>query len=107
MTPRDLESYKIWRRSEGNSEQTVNNHLKDLQALYNRAAKMGFFTGANPVIGVERYKVTKQLVTFHTEEQLLRLLDVASKENPTCEFDLPRYATSCSGVPRGQESLRP
>ncbi len=82
VTPRDLESYKTWRRSVGNSEQTVNNHLKDLQALYNRSAKMGFFTGLNPVVGVERFKVTRQLVTFHTEEQLLRLLEVVTKEDP-------------------------
>ena len=83
VTPQDLETYKTWRRSLGNSEQTVNNHLKDLQALYNRAAKMGFFTGTNPVAEVERYKVTRQLVTFHTEEQLLHLLEVVTNENPS------------------------
>ena len=33
VTPQDLESYKTWRRSLGNSEQTVNNHLKDLQVF--------------------------------------------------------------------------
>lgn len=83
ITPEDIEACKRWRRAEGNSEQSVNNYLRDFQAIFNRAIKWGYLTTENPVKSVTRYKITRQLVTFHTDEELQRLLDVVTKEEPT------------------------
>lgn len=83
VRPDDIESFKRWRRREGNAEQSVNNYLRDLQAIYNRAITWGYFTGENPVKQVARYKVSRPLITFFTEEELLRLLEVVAKEEPT------------------------
>ena len=78
-----LEEFKRWRREKGNSEQSVNNCLRDLQAIFNKAIKWEEFTGENPVVNVARYEISDRLVTFHTAEDKDRLLAVVAKEAPT------------------------
>lgn len=81
-----IEAFKKHRRKTGNSDQTVNNKLKDIQAMFNRGIKEGWFTGENPVIGVERYKIHKVLPTFHTEDELNRLLEAARRQGQSVEW---------------------
>jgi len=78
VTSQDIEGFKRWRRERGNSEQTINNGLKDIQAIYNHALRLGLYTGHNPAQGVARFRLPKKMPEFHTEEELSRLLKVAS-----------------------------
>ena len=61
----------------GWSRQTVNNCLKDNKAIWNRGIREGWLSGPNPVVTVERFDIPRRKPTFHTEEELLRLLEVA------------------------------
>ncbi len=77
ITKKDIEDFKQWRKDKGNADQTVNNALRELKSLFNRAVKMGLFTGANPVAGVDLYPIPKTMPEFHTEDELKRLLETA------------------------------
>ncbi|KKN32680.1 hypothetical protein LCGC14_0811410 [marine sediment metagenome] len=85
VTPAILEDFKRWRRKLGNSEQSINNYLRDLQAIYNKAIKWKEFTGENPVVNVARYEISNPLVTFHTAQDKDRLLAIIAKEAHTLE----------------------
>jgi len=74
----DVEAFKKWKKDKGAADQSVNNALKDIQAIYNRAKKLGLYTGGNPAQGVARFRLPKKMPEFHTEEELSRLLKVAS-----------------------------
>ncbi len=77
ITKSDIESFKAHRKKRGNADQTVNNALREIKAVYNRAIAMDLFTGVNPVNGVKFYPVPKTMPTFHTEDELGRLLAAA------------------------------
>ncbi len=77
----NIEQFKKHRKQEGNGNQTVNNGLKDIQAIYNRAIKEGWYTGTNPVIGVERYPVTQKVRDSHSKEELERLVSLAEERD--------------------------
>jgi integrase len=72
-----IEGFKRARKALGNSEQTVNNGLRELKAVFNRGKKLGLYSGPNPVIGVSHYPMSQNMPDFHTREQLDRLLEVA------------------------------
>jgi integrase/recombinase XerD len=76
---KDIEGFKRWRREQGNSDQTVNNGLRELKAVFNRGRKLGLITNQNPVDEVEFYPIPKRMPDFHTKEELERLLEVASR----------------------------
>jgi site-specific recombinase XerD len=78
VTPNDIEEFKRKRRKAGNAAATINKALIDLQAIYNRAIKLELFTGTNPFMKVDRYRETKKVPEYHSEEELLRLLDIAN-----------------------------
>ena len=80
ITPKKLEDFKRWRKKKGNSDQTINNALREIKALFNRAKKMDLYTGLNPVLKVPMYPIAKTMPEFHTEAEILRLLDVAEKK---------------------------
>lgn len=84
----DIEAFKKWRTAEGNTRQTVNNALRDLQAIFNRGIKEGYYTGKNPVEGVERYTIERRDPQFHSEEELNRLLDVAQENSKIVEWTI-------------------
>lgn len=86
ITPADIEAFKKSRRGRGNTPTTVNNFLRDIQAVINRGIKLGLYTGANPVVGVERYKVERREPEFHTEEDLNRLLEAATARGQALEW---------------------
>ena len=83
----DIEALKVWMRKKKrpNSPQTVNNALKDLRTIFNRAAELGFYTGENPVNGVERFKIGKRIVTFHSEKDARKLIKTVTKADPTTD----------------------
>ena len=45
ITQQDVEAFKIHRYLKGKTLRTVNNSLKDFQAMFNRAIKEKWFTG--------------------------------------------------------------
>lgn len=75
----DIESFKHHRKKKGNADETINNALREISAVFNRAIAMDLFTGINPVNGVKRYSIPKTMPTFHTEQELGRLLAAAEK----------------------------
>lgn len=81
-----IEAFKRYRLTQGVKVQTINNDVKDLQAIYGRAIKEGWFTGANPALGVERFKVQRKMPEFHTEDELQRLLECARARNRNAEW---------------------
>jgi len=82
----DAEAFKHQRIQQGNSQYTANNHLRSCQAVINRAIREGWFTGTNPFVEVERFKLDTKLPQFHTEQETLRLLKHAKKRGRDCEW---------------------
>lgn len=81
ITRDTIEDFKRKRLKDKAKPQTINNDVKDVQAIIGRAIKEGWYTGANPVVGVERFKIQRKMPEFHTEEELTRLLECAEKKN--------------------------
>ena len=79
----DIEAFKVHRKKQGNADQTVNNALREIKAVYNRGIAMELYTGANPVIGVKLYPIAKTMPKFHTEAELGRLLLAAEARGRT------------------------
>lgn len=78
VTPEHIENCKRALRKKW-KPRTVNNWLRDIQAIYNKAIrKLNCFSGANPVVGIERYRLTRALVEYHSKEDLGKLLDFAT-----------------------------
>lgn len=76
----DFERMKAERHKLGKSgwsKQTVNNALKDYQAIWNRGILEGWITGENPISTIERFTITRKKPTFHTKEELDRLIETA------------------------------
>ena len=78
ITRSGVERFKIWRKQEGNAEQTINNGLREIKAIFNRGRKLGIITGRNPVDGVDLYPMPHRSPDFHTKEQLELLLKKAA-----------------------------
>ncbi len=86
VTRNDIEGFKKWKKDRGAADLSVNNALKDVRAIYNRAIKLGLYTGRNPADGVEGFKIPKRMPEFHTEEEVNRLLDVAKERGRNVEW---------------------
>ncbi len=81
LKPDDIEGFKRWRKELGNSEQTINNGLRELKSVFNRGKKLGIFTGKSPVDGVEPYPISQKQPDFHNKKELERLLQTATKQS--------------------------
>ena len=77
----DIIRFKSWMKKKGSSVQTINNALKDIRAIYNKAIKFGWYTGKEPTTGVERFKIARKMPEFHTTEELNRMLEEAKKHS--------------------------
>jgi integrase len=86
VTRLDIERFKQWHLKKGTKKITVNNKLRDIQAVIGRGIRQGFYTGENPVVGIERYKVDRPTPEFHTVEELNRLLEVARSRSQELEW---------------------
>ena len=74
VTPQDIEAFKAKRRQDGLKPQSINDALRHLQAIFNYSAKLGFFSGPNPVKGVQRYKLEKNPPKYLTQKEIERVL---------------------------------
>jgi len=83
---KDVEAFKASRKGAGAADRSVNNALKDIKAVYNRAIKLGLFSGPNPAQGVERFKLPQRMPEFHTEEEVNRLLEAAQSQGRHTEW---------------------
>ena len=86
VTRETIESFKSYRLKQSVELQTVNNDVKDIQAIFGRAIKEGWYTGPNPALGVERFKIQRKMPEFHTEEELKKLLECATARNRNAEW---------------------
>ncbi len=71
---------------------TVNDTLRRLQALYNRAMKMGVYVGANPFQDFDRLPVQSRPVRYLESEQLDSLMECAS----TLSRDIYLFCALCA-----------
>jgi integrase len=73
----DIEDYKMWRKSQGVSNATVNREIACLKRMFNLAIKWGK-AAKNPVNDVDFLKEPPGRTRFLTVEEMNRLLDVAN-----------------------------
>lgn len=82
VTRRDLEDFKAYLVKKGAARSTVNNHLRDIKAIYNHAIKdLEMYNGSNPVVGVKRLTVEENAPPFLTLDQIKRVLEEAKKHS--------------------------
>jgi len=81
LTPAKVEALKRKRLKDGVSKRSVNNALKHLQAIYNHAAKLGLFDGANPFLKVERYALSKVPPKHLKSDEIGLLLQTAQDDS--------------------------
>lgn len=86
ITTEDVESFKHARRKRGNSPVSINDYLRDINAVFNRAIKQGWFTGLNPAGDVERYRVPRTKPEFHSEDDMNELLKAAQERGQATEW---------------------
>lgn len=86
LTTTDFNDFKAHRKQfgnngKGNSDRSVNNALKDFQAMYNRAIKEKWFTGTNPVVDVERFTIDESIPQYHSKKELEELITIAEAKD--------------------------
>jgi len=77
VTPALIEKYIRHRRKEGLANTSINDALKTLKALFNRAAELGLYSGANPFAKTKPLPLEKKPPRFLTAEQIADVLDAA------------------------------
>ncbi len=86
----DVERFKTWRKENNAADVSVDNSLKDFAAMWNRAMRSDWYTGQNPFSThkVERLTTNRALpqVTFHTKEDVQKLLSEAKKRGRQTEW---------------------
>jgi integrase len=82
ITQRKVESFKAKLKRKGASgkplaDESVNDVLRHVQAIFNHATKLKLFDGENPVQGVARFKITRTAPDFLSEDEMAALLETA------------------------------
>ena len=82
ITQRKVESFKAKLKRKGASgkplaDQSVNDVLLHLQAIFNHATKLKLFDGDNPVRDVARFKITRTAPDFLSLDEMAALLEAA------------------------------
>jgi integrase len=78
VTRQDIQRFKLHLLESGMSKVTVNNYLRDIQALFGHAIKtFELYSGGNPVKGVERLKEEESPPPYLTLEQIDKLVEAA------------------------------
>ena len=77
VIPQDIENFKAWKKQNGLKPLSINDALRHLQAIFNYATKLGYFSGANPIKGIQRYKLEKNPPRFLGKTEINRLLKTA------------------------------
>jgi len=83
---RDIEGFKSILKRKGMrhkplADESINDALRHLQAIYNHAVKLGLFTGANPVANVARFKIPKTAPDFLSTDEIEALLSAAKEHS--------------------------
>jgi integrase len=86
ITTDHIERWKTHKRADGWSDVTINGSLKDLQSILNRAIKLELFDGQNPFIGIKRFRIEKRIPEFHSQEELVRILECAKSHSRVVEW---------------------
>ena len=81
VTRKGIERFKAKRIEDGLKPQSVNNALRSLQAIYNYAKKLGYYSGDNPFVGVARFKLEKNPPKFLNKEQIEKILTAAKEHS--------------------------
>ena len=79
VTSRDVEKFKAKRRRDGLKPQSINNALRHLQAIYNYAKKLGYYSGDNPFVGVARFKLEKNPPKYLSKKQIEKVMKTAKE----------------------------
>lgn len=89
----DIESFKraasenrIPGQAKAWNDQTINNALRDIQAMYNRAIREEWYTGGNPADSIERFTLVDRLPEPHSHDDLVRLLESARNVGQLTEW---------------------
>jgi len=86
VTTRDVERFKAKRVRDGLKPQSINNALRHLQAIYNYAHKLGYYSGHNPFQGVQRFKLEKNPPRFLKKKEIDRLVEIAAAHGQDIHF---------------------
>lgn len=79
VSRRDVERFKAKRKKDGLKPQSINDALRHLQAIYNYARKLGYFSGDNPFVGIARYKLEKNPPRYLSREQIDTVLIISEQ----------------------------
>ncbi len=77
VTSRKIEELKLKLLKDGLKPRSVNEALTRLHAIFNHAIKLGYFSGPNPVQGVQRFKIPKNPPKFIQKEEIERVLKLS------------------------------
>lgn len=75
----DVEKFKAKRKKDGLKPISINDALRHLQAIYNYAKKLGYYSGENPFIGIARFKVEKNPPKYLSKDQIEKVLKAAEQ----------------------------
>ncbi len=86
VRPRDIERFKSILKRKGMrgrplADESINDALRHLQAIYNHALKLGLFNGTNPVLNVARFKIPKSTPDFLSQDEIGKLLLAAEEHS--------------------------
>ena len=79
VIPPDVERFKAKRKRDGLKPQSINDALRHLQAIYNYAKKLGYYSGKNPFLGIKRYKLERNPPKYLSKEQIDKVMTTAQE----------------------------
>jgi len=86
ITPRITEQFKLKCLKDGLKPRSVNECLTRVQAIINHARKLGYYTGSNPVQGIQRFKIEKNPPKSLQKDEIDRILDIAAAHEEQMPF---------------------
>jgi len=83
ITTRAVEDWKAARLRAGNEPSTVNAGRQALSAIFTYARNNGYWQGVNPLAAVKRLSVHTDKRPYHTEAEMLQLLEATQAHDAT------------------------
>lgn len=80
ITPDSIRNFMVWRKSKGNSDSTLNNARRELNALFNRGIKLGLISGPNPVAPIDALRLPRRMPEYHKGCDLAKLLSTVGSD---------------------------
>ena len=75
LSPSDFLRYSAYRKEEGASEKTINNHLGYLNAVYNYLRSIDVIDYENPLARVKMIKIDERELSWLSRDEIAHLLD--------------------------------